>query len=177
MPGAACARSTTIAASGSKRRRPGEPGRDPRLRQAAAGRRARPRRRERPHAPASSRSSAASGCGASRSPSRPAAASRSRSCSSSSRPAVSPTSTSSSRPTCRARSRRSSASSQKIDHPEVRVNVIHTGVGGITENDVNLAAASNAMVIGFNVRPVERGAARSPSARGSRSASTASSTS
>jgi translation initiation factor IF-2 len=33
------------------------------------------------------------------------------------------------------------------------VNVIHTGVGGITENDVNLAAASNAMVIGFNVRP------------------------
>ncbi len=42
---------------------------------------------------------------------------------------------------------------QKIDHSEVRVNVIHTGVGGITENDVNLAAASNAMVIGFNVRP------------------------
>jgi translation initiation factor IF-2 len=41
----------------------------------------------------------------------------------------------------------------KIAHPEVRVNVIHTGVGGITENDVNLAAASNAMVIGFNVRP------------------------
>jgi translation initiation factor IF-2 len=42
---------------------------------------------------------------------------------------------------------------EKIDHPEVRVNVIHTGVGGITENDVNLAAASNAMVVGFNVRP------------------------
>jgi translation initiation factor IF-2 len=41
----------------------------------------------------------------------------------------------------------------KIDHPEVRVNVIHTGVGGITENDINLAAASNAMVVGFNVRP------------------------
>jgi len=41
----------------------------------------------------------------------------------------------------------------KIQHPEVRVNVIHTGVGGITENDVNLAAASNAMIIGFNVRP------------------------
>src|SRR5262245_46633405 len=41
----------------------------------------------------------------------------------------------------------------KIQHAEVRVNVIHTGVGGITENDVNLAAASNAMVIGFNVRP------------------------
>jgi translation initiation factor IF-2 len=42
---------------------------------------------------------------------------------------------------------------QKIQHPEVRVNVIHTGVGGITENDVNLASASNAMVVGFNVRP------------------------
>jgi translation initiation factor IF-2 len=41
----------------------------------------------------------------------------------------------------------------KIEHPEVRVNVIHTGVGGITENDVNLAAASDALVIGFNVRP------------------------
>jgi translation initiation factor IF-2 len=41
----------------------------------------------------------------------------------------------------------------KIKHAEVRVNVIHTGVGGITNNDVNLAAASNAMVIGFNVRP------------------------
>jgi translation initiation factor IF-2 len=41
----------------------------------------------------------------------------------------------------------------KIQHPEVRVNVIHTGVGGITENDVNLAAASGGMVVGFNVRP------------------------
>src|SRR3954453_16644235 len=41
----------------------------------------------------------------------------------------------------------------KIQHPEVRVNVIHTGVGGITENDVNLAAASTGMVVGFNVRP------------------------
>jgi translation initiation factor IF-2 len=42
---------------------------------------------------------------------------------------------------------------QKIQHSEVRVNVIHSGVGGITENDVNLAAASGAMVVGFNVRP------------------------
>jgi len=41
----------------------------------------------------------------------------------------------------------------KIHHSEVRVNVIHTGVGAITENDVNLASASNALVIGFNVRP------------------------
>jgi translation initiation factor IF-2 len=42
---------------------------------------------------------------------------------------------------------------QKIQHPEVRVRVIHQGVGGITEGDVNLAAASNALVVGFNVRP------------------------
>src|SRR5438128_12532812 len=42
---------------------------------------------------------------------------------------------------------------EKIQHPEVRVNVIHSGVGGISENDVNLAAVSNALVVGFNVRP------------------------
>ena len=42
---------------------------------------------------------------------------------------------------------------QKIQHPEVRVSVIHRGVGGITENDIMLASASNAMVVGFNVRP------------------------
>jgi translation initiation factor IF-2 len=41
----------------------------------------------------------------------------------------------------------------KIQHTEVRVNVIHQGVGGITENDVMLASASNAMIVGFNVRP------------------------
>jgi translation initiation factor IF-2 len=41
----------------------------------------------------------------------------------------------------------------KIEHPEVGVNVIHTGIGGITEGDVMLASASSAVVIGFNVRP------------------------
>jgi translation initiation factor IF-2 len=41
----------------------------------------------------------------------------------------------------------------KIQHPEVRVNVIHQGVGGITENDIMLASASSATVVGFNVRP------------------------
>jgi translation initiation factor IF-2 len=41
----------------------------------------------------------------------------------------------------------------KIEHPEVRVNVIHQGVGGITEGDVMLASASTAMIVGFNVRP------------------------
>ena len=41
----------------------------------------------------------------------------------------------------------------KIQHTEVRVNVIHQGVGGITEGDVMLASASDALVVGFNVRP------------------------
>ena len=39
-----------------------------------------------------------------------------------------------------------------LSNDEVQVNVIDSGVGGITESDVNLAAASNAIVIGFNVR-------------------------
>ena len=41
----------------------------------------------------------------------------------------------------------------KIQHPEVKVRVIHSGVGGINESDVMLASASSAIVIGFNVRP------------------------
>ncbi len=40
-----------------------------------------------------------------------------------------------------------------LSSEKVKVNVIHTGVGGITENDVILASASNAIVLGFNVRP------------------------
>ncbi|WP_078430736.1 translation initiation factor IF-2 [Alkalihalobacterium alkalinitrilicum] len=42
---------------------------------------------------------------------------------------------------------------EKIDIAGVKVNIIHTGVGAITESDIILAAASNAIVIGFNVRP------------------------
>jgi translation initiation factor IF-2 len=41
----------------------------------------------------------------------------------------------------------------KISHPEVGVNVIHTGIGAISESDVMLASASSAIVVGFNVRP------------------------
>ncbi len=40
-----------------------------------------------------------------------------------------------------------------ITHPEVKVRVIHASVGGINESDVMLATASNAIIIGFNVRP------------------------
>ncbi|MBO5645598.1 MAG: translation initiation factor IF-2 [Clostridia bacterium] len=45
------------------------------------------------------------------------------------------------------------ASLEKLSNEEVKVKVIHGGVGGITESDVMLAKASNAVVIGFNVRP------------------------
>ncbi len=41
----------------------------------------------------------------------------------------------------------------KIDIEGVRVKIIHSGAGAITESDINLAAASSAIVIGFNVRP------------------------
>ncbi|HKN94837.1 MAG TPA: translation initiation factor IF-2, partial [Thermoleophilaceae bacterium] len=43
----------------------------------------------------------------------------------------------------------------KLPHDQVVVNVIHDGVGGINESDVMLASASDAIVIGFNVRPVQ----------------------
>ncbi|MDO4399563.1 MAG: translation initiation factor IF-2 [Coriobacteriia bacterium] len=41
----------------------------------------------------------------------------------------------------------------KMDQSEVKINVVHAAVGGITETDVTLAAASDAIIIGFNVRP------------------------
>jgi translation initiation factor IF-2 len=41
----------------------------------------------------------------------------------------------------------------KLPQDEVRVNIVRSAAGGITENDVSLARASNAIVVGFNVRP------------------------
>ena len=49
------------------------------------------------------------------------------------------------------------ASLLKLSNEEVKVNIIHAAVGGITEGDVMLAKASNAIIIGFSVRP-DRGA-------------------
>ena len=47
------------------------------------------------------------------------------------------------------------ASLEKLSNDEVRVRVIHAGVGAINESDILLASTSNAIVIGFNVRPNE----------------------
>jgi translation initiation factor IF-2 len=41
----------------------------------------------------------------------------------------------------------------KFEHPEVRLNVIAEGVGAITQNDIMLASASDALIVGFNIRP------------------------
>jgi translation initiation factor IF-2 len=43
---------------------------------------------------------------------------------------------------------------EKMSSDEIRIEVIHQGIGGITETDVNLAAASEAVIIGFNVSPL-----------------------
>ena len=42
---------------------------------------------------------------------------------------------------------------EKFSTDDVKVRVIHGGVGAITETDITLATASNAIIIGFNVRP------------------------
>lgn len=47
---------------------------------------------------------------------------------------------------------------EKIATSEVKIRVIHGAVGGITENDVNLASASEAIIVGFNVRPEAKAA-------------------
>ena len=45
---------------------------------------------------------------------------------------------------------------RKLERDDVKLAFVHRGVGGITENDVQLARASNATIIGFNVRPDRR---------------------
>lgn len=51
------------------------------------------------------------------------------------------------------------ASIEKLPTESVKLRVIHNGVGGITESDVLLAAASNAIIIGFNIRPEPKASA------------------
>jgi translation initiation factor IF-2 len=64
---------------------------------------------------------------------------------------------------------------QKLSTDEVKVQIVHAAVGGITESDVNLATASKAVVIGFNVR-ADRQARKLAEATASTSATTTSST-
>ena len=131
---------------------PGDAGRDP-----GPGRRARagrPARRWSTTSAGRARSpSTGSASGATRRRSRRRVrAARSRTCSRSSRSARRASCRSSSSPTCTARWRRSSAGLERISTDEVKVRILHGGVGAITESDVTLAAASKAAIIGFNVR-------------------------
>ena len=43
---------------------------------------------------------------------------------------------------------------ERLSTDEVKIEIIHEGVGGISETDVNLAAASDAIIVGFNVSPL-----------------------
>jgi translation initiation factor IF-2 len=45
------------------------------------------------------------------------------------------------------------SSLQKLDIEGVNINIIRTGVGSVTETDIALASTSNAIIIGFNIRP------------------------
>ena len=64
----------------------------------------------------------------------------------------------------------------QLSTDEVKVNIVHAAVGGITESDINLALASKAVVIGFNVRADAAGAQARREQRRARSATTTSST-
>ena len=54
--------------------------------------------------------------------------------------------------------RRCGTPSSKLESEKVRLRLIHGSTGGITESDIMLASASNAIVIGFNVRPIPKAA-------------------
>ena len=82
-----------------------------------------------------------------------AAAPGSRTSSSRSRRARPPRSTSSLKADVTGSLEALTESLRKLERDEVKLAFVHRGVGGITENDIQLAATSNATIIGFNVRP------------------------
>ena len=68
------------------------------------------------------------------------------------------------------------ASLEKLSNEEVRVRVIHAGVGAINESDILLASTAGAIIVGFNVRPDAAAADQLPTAPMWICGSTASST-
>ena len=98
-------------------------------------------------------------------PARAAAAPRSRTCTARSRPARPRSCASSSRPTCRARWAPSRTRWSSSRRDEVRINILHEGAGDITDNDILLASASDAIVVGFNTK-LDRQARRTAEAEG-----------
>ena len=130
--------------------RPVERGRDPRPRRRARGRRHPARRRRREGSPRDGRGP--QGRRPPREPARRVAAPRSRTSTARSRPVRPRSCGSSSRPTCRARSAPSPTPWSSSTRTTSGVNVLLEGAGDITDNDIMLAAASNAIVVGFNTK-------------------------
>ena len=171
------ARAATTTAASACARRPGRPGRDPRLRQAAARRRARPRGRERaPGAPPRERCAASASAASSWRSALKAGVSLEGLFTAMQAGAVQDLNLVL-KGDVQGSLEALVGELGKIQHPEVRRERHPPAAwAAITESDIMLASASNALVVGFNVRPNAE-ARRSPSARASRSAPTASSTS
>ena len=151
-PSAASAPCSTSAARTSQEADPGPARPGARLHQRPRRRRQLPRRRRGPRRPADRRAARRPASATPCSP-RSVAGRRSSRCSTASRRVRTPSSTSSSRATCPARSRPSrTRCSRSRSSDEVSLRIIHRGVGAITENDVTLASASDAVILGFNVR-------------------------
>ena len=137
-----------------RERRAGDAGRGARLRRRLPTPASSCRRSRTTAAPASSPRSAPTGSRPRRWPAARRARSASRRSSPAPRRATSRSSTSSSRPTSPARWRRSRTRSPRSRRSRSAINIIHSQTGGINESDVMLASASDAIIIGFNVRPL-----------------------